>query len=267
MSKKTSLWLIAALMSSILQAHAGRPSSPAPTPAPTPQPQQQPAPANTPDTNPSNPPPANAPQGSDTNNPTDPANTPQSGFLSTTTGQAAVGVGAIGGAGLLSLGGYSIYKGVKTRNSSNNQNAPTADIPAPSSVAVTPSNPQPPAKPLTTALLGLKDLQTEAQIVLEHFNQYPLTNSGGSFNTTHKENAMYAMTHLNVLAKATDLDVVGEIEQTADHTKLAAGFSQLELHVSNKHITNGEFTKDRVEKLQKHYTTKASLSVSKTTYS
>jgi hypothetical protein len=108
MNKTRSLWVIAALMSSILQAHAGRPSSPAPTPTPTPQPQQQPAPANTPDTNPSNPPPANAPQGSDTTPTTDNTNTQQSNFLSTTGRQAAATVGALGAAGLLAIGGVKV---------------------------------------------------------------------------------------------------------------------------------------------------------------
>jgi hypothetical protein len=109
MNKTTSLWLISALMSSILQAHAGRPSSPAP--APTPEPQQSPAPANTPDTNPSSPTPATTPQGSGPTTVTDnTSTTPQPGFLSTSTGQATA---IVGGLATLGVGAVAAKKGIE----------------------------------------------------------------------------------------------------------------------------------------------------------
>ncbi len=111
MSKKTSLWLIAALMSSVPYAYAGRPSAPA---------QQQPVPSNTPDANPSSPTPGTTPPSSNTPNPADQNNAAQQpGFLSTTAGQATTAVGALGAAGVVALGiGYGVKR---LRNPSNAQ--------------------------------------------------------------------------------------------------------------------------------------------------
>lgn len=102
MYRYTSLWVIAALMRSILQAHAGQPSTSAPPP---PQPQQSPAspdPA-TPTTSPTNTPPS-----SGNATPADTSTTPQPGFLSTPTGQATA---AIGGLATLGVGAVAAKKG------------------------------------------------------------------------------------------------------------------------------------------------------------
>ncbi len=100
--------LIAVLMSSILQAHAGRPSSPAsPTPAPQ-QPQQTPPAdpgATTSTTNPTNTPPS-----SGNTPPADENNAAQPGFLSTTGGQATA---VVGGLVTLGVGAVAAKKGYK----------------------------------------------------------------------------------------------------------------------------------------------------------
>jgi hypothetical protein len=124
MYSSTSLWVIAILMSSILQAHAGRPSSPAPQ-----QPQQSPAPANTPDTNPSSPTPANTPQGSGPTTVTDnTSTTPQPGFLSTPTGQATAIVGGLATLGVGAIAakkGYNYYQQRKAQKETETQQLDT----------------------------------------------------------------------------------------------------------------------------------------------
>jgi hypothetical protein len=104
MYRYTSLWVIAALMRSILQAHAGQPSTSAPPP---PQPQQSPAspdPA-TPTTSPTNTPPS-----SGNATPADTSTTPQPGFLSTSTGQATA---IVGGLATLGVGAVAAKKGIE----------------------------------------------------------------------------------------------------------------------------------------------------------
>jgi hypothetical protein len=99
MNKTTSLWLISALMSSILQAHAGRPSSPA---SPTPEPQQ------TPTADPGSATPPTTPPSSGNTPPADQNTTAQPGFLDTTDGKTTA---VIGGLATLGVGAVAAKKG------------------------------------------------------------------------------------------------------------------------------------------------------------